>query len=281
MVRKRKIYYCQYCQKWRGSSKECSECKKETIEKELPLARGNFYFIDGIDRPLPRVTNILKILDKPGLNFWKQKVLIETALADPTLSTQEIIAATYKERDEAGDKGLDIHEIIQALSKGEPVDEKIISEIPQIQGYRKFCETVPHRVLESELVVYSEKHSYAGTLDCLIQVCSNAVVEKEDVERAQKAGYEIIKGAGPFTLMRKYGKTWMIDFKSGNGIYGEHHLQLSAYKFALQEMKPKMKIDGLAIVHLQKDGNFAFLEARDCFDVFEAVLKIYNWMNEK
>ena len=246
------------------------------------MVRGDHYVIDGVDRPLPRVTSILKILDKPGLNFWKQKVLVETALADPTLSVQEIIAATYKERDEAGSKGLDVHKIIQALSKDEPVDEKAVSEIPQIQAYRKFQEAVPHRVLDSELVVYSEKLGYAGTLDAVIQTYSSAVAEgKEEMKRALKAGYELVKEAGPFSLLRRYGKTWLLDFKTNNGIYPEHFLQLSAYRYALQEMRLKMKIDGLAIVHLQKDGNFAFVEGKDCFDVFEAALRIYEWLNGK
>ncbi len=134
----------------------------------------------------------------------------------------------------------------------------------------------------AELVVYSEKLGYAGTLDAVIQTYSSAVAEgKEEIERAKKAGYEIVRESGPFSLLRKYGKVWLIDFKTNNGVYPEHFLQLSAYKNALNEMRPEMKIDGLAIVHLKKDGNFSFIEGKDCFDVFEAVLRVYHWLNGK
>ena len=278
MVRKRKVYYCERCKKWCGTNKECPECKGKTVERELPKARGDYYFIDGIDKPLPRVTSILKVLNKPGLGYWKAKTAAQAALANPTLSVTEAVSSIYQKRDKAGATGSDVHKIIEKISKGEKVDEQTVSKIPQIQAYRKFRETVPHKVLESEMVVYSEKFGYAGTLDALIQTYSTAIVQgKERAAQAKKAGYKVIKEIGSLNLMRKYGKVWLIDFKTNNHVYAEHFLQISAYKNALQEMRQSIKIDGLAIIHLKKDGNFAFIEAKDDFDVFLAALKIFNW----
>ena len=117
MVKNKVVYYCEKCGKWRGSSKQCPECKSKTIERELPKARGDYYFIPGIDKPLPRVTSILKVLDKPGLSYWKAKTAAETALADPTLSVSEAVASIYQKRDKAGVKGSEIHKIISAMNK--------------------------------------------------------------------------------------------------------------------------------------------------------------------
>ncbi len=279
MVKKTKVYYCEKCGQWRGSNKQCTECKSEAVERELPQARGDYYFIPGIDKPLPRVTNILRILDKPGLNYWKTKVVAEAALADPTLSLLEVMAATTRVKDEAGANGSEIHKIIAGLSNGQEIDWQTVSKTPHLQAYLKFQETVPHQVLNSEMVVYSRELEYAGTLDALIQTYSTAIVAgKEKVAQAQKQGYEVAEKAGPLTQMKKKGGVWLVDYKTSNGVYNDAFLQLSAYKHALEEMKPGTRIDGLAIVHLQKDGSFAFVEGQDSFGVFEAVLKVYRWM---
>ena len=166
MIRKKKVYYCKQCQRWCGMSKQCPECEVGTEERELPSQRGNYYFIDGIDKPLPRVTNILKVLAKPGLAFWQTRIAVQAALEDPSLSVSEAVAATYKKRDEAGNTGSDVHKIIREISKGRKVDERV-NDIPQIQAYRKFCQTITHQAIESELVIYSKKFEYAELFSIL------------------------------------------------------------------------------------------------------------------
>jgi len=243
------IYYCEKCGKWRGSSKACPECKSECVKKELPKARGDYYFIKGIDKPLDRVTKIIDVLAKPALRYWAATQAARAMAENPTLSINEAATAMYRTRDKAGMRGSDVHNIIENIAKGGEVDEEAISKIPQVQAYRKFCGTMPHKMILCEEIVYSKKYGYAGKLDGVIQT--------------------------------KDGKNYLIDWKTSKGVYPETAIQLSAYKQALSELKPEIKIDGMAVIHLPADGSFSFIEMQNCFEIFSCALKIFNWKNKQ
>jgi hypothetical protein len=46
-------------------------------------------------------------------------------------------------------------------------------------------------------------------------------------------------------------ETWLIDYKSGNGIYESHFLQISAYKKAWELLNPQYPIQKTGILHLR------------------------------
>ena len=245
-----KIQYCEKCGNWRGTRKICPDCKVKTIEKELPKARGDYYFIKGIDHPLSRVTKIIgDTLAKPALIGWAARTAAETMSLNPTISIQEAASSIYKTRDKAGARGTDVHHIIDNIIKGGKVDEEAIQKIPQVMAYRKFCEAMPHKVIFSERTIWDIDNGFAGTADALVKDNS--------------------------------GKIWLLDWKTSKGVYNDYFIQLSAYKHAIQEMNPKIRIDGLAVVHLQKNGNFGFHEGEYCFDVFLNLLEVFKWLNKQ
>lgn len=47
------------------------------------------------------------------------------------------------------------------------------------------------------------------------------------------------------------GQNWIIDYKSGNGIYESHYLQLAAYKKAWEILNPQYPIANTGLLHLK------------------------------
>lgn len=117
--------------------------------------------------------------------------------------------------------------------------KEVISDHPCFHAFMKFKDTV--NILETEVKIVNPELNYAGTLD---------VIYERD------------------------GKKFLGDFKTGNGIYGTTLLQLSAYAIALDGEK----IDGIAIIHIKKDGTCEVVECEDYSEYVEAfigITKIY------
>lgn len=240
------LQYCPNCPSWQGTRPVCDKCNSPTVPKEVPLRRANMYFIPEVDHALPSVTTILKVLAAPGLEFWKIKTAVTAALQDPTLSVEEAMSSIYAKRDKAGNEGSDAHRIIEQMAvqgdQGISYKGKVGG---YIDAYRKFVSDVPHKVLASEMVVYSKKYGYAGQLDAIIELP---------------------------------GRKVLVDFKTSNTIVPEHHAQVAAYREALQEMgKP---VDGSAILQLCEDGTYSFIDSDTDFKVFLACLTIYKWQKK-
>jgi len=246
MEKTKQIYYCPQCQVWRGDKKECPECKSQTIPSELPFKRGGYYFIPGIERPLPSVTEILSVIAKPALIYWAAKTAAKNALENPFLSLEEAISSIYKRKTEAADKGKDVHKVIANLLQGNEIQVSNPTA-PYLKAFQKFKKTIPCRLLLSEKVVYSKKYGYAGTLDFLTKFRDNTL--------------------------------WILDFKTGKNIYPqESALQLIAYKEALEEMYPKnKKVDKLGVIHLKPDGTFSLNEVFAPFEIFLAAKQLFDW----
>jgi hypothetical protein len=95
----------------------------------------------------------------------------------------------------------------------------------------------------SEIVVWNDQYNYAGTIDF---VCT---IDGED---------------------------WIIDFKTGQGTYPEHALQISAYKHAYD--LPNAKLAILQIGYKRNKDGYKFTEVQDQFGLFLATQQI--WVNE-
>lgn len=76
----------------------------------------------------------------------------------------------------------------------------------------------------AERLVYSKKYGFVGTTDGI------ATID---------------------------GKKYLIDYKTGSGVYNEHYLQVTGYRLAYEE-EMKEKLDGALILHFNKDnGSFS------------------------
>lgn len=239
------VNYCKKCDKWRGDSKVCPECESKCVGKKLSASRGDFYFLEGIDEPLARVTRILQSSNKEGLNYWVAKQAVIAALENPLLSVSQAMAARFKVRDKAGQKGTDIHKMIENIGDGKPNEAQL--KLPQIKAYEKWRKDMPHKTVETELRVYSLEHKYAGTLDSVIET----------------------------------NRKIILDWKTSKSLHDGYAVQLTAYKHALAEMrKDKSILDWpMAVLHLKDNGTYSFVEVVDEWEVFLAHLTIYKWQN--
>jgi hypothetical protein len=161
--------------------------------------------------PLPSVTTILKVVDKSGpLVGWAKRETAACAVRNLDMlvrmrETGGDAAATDWlkripdfERDTAADIGTRVHRLVEQLARGVAPDVAD-AEAPYVDAYRGFLATFRPRFLAVEEMVASLKHGYAGTLDAI------AVIGSE---------------------------TWMLDVKTGSGLYEATGLQLAGYSFA-------------------------------------------------
>ena len=245
MKKAKKISYCTKCEKWRGTDKECSACKKATLQVDAPRRRGGYYYIPGVRTPLPHVTSILQTIAKPALITWAARIAAESALENPWQSVQEATSSIYRTKGGAAERGKDVHKIIERLIKGEKVKNTQVTK-GYVEAYEKFKKDMPHRVIASEKLVYSIKYKYAGTLDYILKLKSGDLV--------------------------------IADFKTGKYIYDEAGLQLAAYKAALQEMYPdKKNPDRTVVIHLKPDATYTVIEKLAPLTVFLALKRVWEW----
>jgi genome maintenance exonuclease 1 len=175
---------------------------------------GNSYLIEGIE--YPRVTTILGVLNRPGLNHWRENVGRDAA--DEAVET-------------ARDIGTVTHEYISRILKGWSFNDNAATRFewnqlaPEVkntlQCWESFRLTIKPKIKATELLLVSKEHGYAGTTDCVATV----------------GGLEII------------------DWKTANALWPEVKFQLAAYAHAYYEMTGKMPVRGRA-VRLDKNRTF-------------------------
>lgn len=228
---------------------------KETHEGD------RLYSVKGTD--FPSVTSIIRYgVAKPRLVTWTADKIIDQAirsrqiLADLSSDRKAktlLTKLTEKDRNAAADRGTAIHEQAENFALGKAVDIT-----PEIEGYVKafedFCYDFKPEFLHTEALVVSRKYEYAGTLDAIV------VID---------------------------GKVYVLDIKTGNYIWPEVALQLSAYsradvmvnrKTGEESPLPALRKRGL-VLHLQ-DGSYELRPVRlgdTEFDTFLAAIDMYHW----
>jgi hypothetical protein len=204
---------------------------------------------------LASVTMILGIMDKPQLRPWSVKKALEYVqahLSDYELDIDSLISNAKKHpinsMRKSADLGTAIHKVVEKICLQNigkenvrwhdfvlPEIAKMRDELPdsfekeitlnQIRSaafaFADWSTEHNFTPLQNEVFVYSRKYKYAGRFD----------------------NYGIVDNDRTF-----------IDWKSGNFLYQEVRLQLSAYKYAWCEMhKCKDDISNLIAVRLPKD----------------------------
>lgn len=211
-------------------------------KRGLTFTPGNHtYRLDG--KPVPGVTGILKVLDKPALMKWAASTVAEFVANQPSLVDLMAehggpgpLRAYLKEipwqrRDDAGARGNVLHDHAEALLHGHEVDVAE-QDAPVMESALEFMEDWHIEPLLIETPVASREHWYAGTLDL------------------------IAKYRHPVTGIEG---TAIWDWKSGKAIYPEYAMQLCAYAFAEfsglnGDESPLPKTDASFGVHIRSDG---------------------------
>lgn len=226
------------------------------------------YYIDG-NGPLPSVTTILRIVDKSGpLVGWAKRITAEAAVdhraelegwvqlggRDGAVGFLTKAASTVTER--AATTGANIHALAESITLGHDVtvtDE----QAPFVAAYRQWLADFAPEFLAAEEMVCNVSVGYAGTFDAIVKIA---------------------------------GEMWLLDLKTGKGIYPDMALQLAAYGHsefigrageAVRFGIPP--IDHYGILHVRPEGYelvpYDVGEAE--FDAFLAAKRLYDWRQDR
>jgi hypothetical protein len=168
----------------------------------------------------------------------------------------------------AGDRGSKVHTAIADLIDGKEVkmdakyvnpstgqeEELSLEEYECIMSFVAWFKETNPRVVGREFIIWNDQYGYAGTVDFLAQI-----------------GNEY----------------WIIDFKTGQSIWPEYTLQVSAYKHAIQSFTSESfeieegvdcKLGILQLGYRRNKAGFKFTEVEDKFPLFLSVREV--WKNE-
>ena len=237
--------------------------------ERIETKRGHKYVLDGL--PVKGVTTLLGGgMPKPALMYWSAKMVAEYVADNyPNLdnlmsrgrdeAVQFLKSIPWSERDKAAARGTDIHKIAETIIHGG--EAEVASEIADyVHGYIQWLDEYDVEPVLTEKVVASRFHHYAGTFDAILKF-----------------------NAGPLA-----GKTYLCDWKTSSAVYGEMAMQLCAYAnadFYLDDdgsEKPIPEVDGLAIIHITKEGTSVWIvtDADIAWDSFLTVMDLANRMDD-
>ena len=185
---------------------------------------------------------------------------------------------------EAGNKGSKVHLAVADILLGKEVridskypnrdgvpEELTVEEIECIQSFIDWQKENPGEVVAFEVVLFSDKHNYAGTADCIYKTTEEVVA---------------VKASEDGTHMKKLEDTyWLIDFKTGQYVWPSHEIQISAYRECIvngengfQKLPPTadLKLAILQLGYKMNKKRYKFTEIEPQFDLFLAAQKIWK-----
>lgn len=209
--------------------------------------KGHEHLFDG--KKMKGVTTVINsIIAKPALLPWVARTTCEY-IKDNLKDIKDIDDVLKKaqqrhrkKKDHAGDHGKAVHKSIEKyIKKGVVYDGEDETVKRSFFNFLNWVNKYSVVFLSSERNVYNQDLWLGGIIDGI------AIIE---------------------------GKKWLIDFKTGSGIYREAFLQLGAYDIMTEE-----NIDGYWVINLKKDGSFdeeKTVETKKWREGFLACLSLYN-----
>jgi len=222
------------------------------------------YTLDG--KPVKGVTTLLGGgLPKPALPNWAAKSVAEyvadngsevvsllgynASTGDCDNNRYEVVnllkGIPWATRDEAAKKGTEIHDLAERIVHGEEVEVPPLLQ-PYMDGCVDLINAFDIQPILTEKACASRKWQYAGKFDVIAKIGALG------------------------------DETWLLDWKSSKGVYGETALQTAAYATAefytdgVSEI-PMPKIDRIGVVHVTPAGSYLY----DLGDI-EAAFKIFT-----
>ena len=235
-----------------------------TVSTALGLVRDARHRYSWNGGPLyPSVTTILGIKDKPALVGWAKRETAACAVRNldvlermvrsggPQAATDWLKRIPDYARDASADLGSAVHAAAEGIARGQatPVAEDVG---PFVAAYRRdFLDVFHPRFIAVEAMVCSERYEYGGTADAFAEID---------------------------------GEVWLLDYKTGAGVYPDTALQLGGLARAQfigypgdPTQYPVPFATRFGVVHIRPDGArllpvvvnretvAAFLDARRLF----------------
>jgi hypothetical protein len=215
--------------------------------------------------PIPSVTTVLRVVDRSGpIAGWARREVAACAVRNldtliamraeggPNAAVNWLKTIPDYARDKAADRGTQVHLLAEQIVRGgEPdVPEELAGHV---SAYRTFLRRWSPRFLAVEQMVCSLTHGYAGTCDAIADIG---------------------------------GERWLLDIKTGNGIYPEAALQLAAYgaaQFIGRPGDPRRyrlpRPTRFGVVHVSADRAELVPVAVDrlTFATFLQALELWRW----
>jgi hypothetical protein len=233
------------------------------------------YYFNG-DGPVPSVTTVLEVLDKPALSTWKAQQAVRAIwryegeeLADMTEdeAVKWALAEVRKTRSNAATVGTGLHHIADMVTRASESDSKgfqVSDDVqPYLDAYRGFLDRYSRSAfVSSEKAVWS-LNGYGGTYDLLIMID---------------------------------GELWLLDLKTGRGLYPEYARQLAGYRWADYIILPgdpttydMPNVDRTGVLHLRPDQypdtGYRLYEYPTTYDsdymTFLGLLEAYKWRSRQ
>ena len=196
-----------------------------SIDRPVLVIRGKSHWYAYGGKLYPSVTTLLKGWPKPKLIGWAAEATAEYAIrqrvkmfaiaegSGEEAAIEILKNSRFQTSDKAKRKGSDIHAIIAAGTEP-PSDLR-----PYVDPYHRWIREHQVEVIAQEVPIINLTEGYGGTADL---VCRFA------------------------------GMTWVIDLKTGTGVYPEYHAQVAAYAHA--EHGLPVAIDAGGVLHLAEGG---------------------------
>lgn len=187
--------------------------------------RNHWYIDVDTGERVPGVTTILdQGLPKKALINWSANATAEYAVDHwdelaklaPSARLTKMKGGRYAVKDEASNRGTQVHKFGERLMNGERV---VVPDLlrPYVDSYVRFMDEFQLRARHVEALVYSEHHRYCGTLDIFGDILLPDMPEYDHLPRDDDG----------------YVCNALIDAKTNrSGIFGETALQLAGYRFA-------------------------------------------------
>ena len=219
---------------------------KERVQKVASVRRRDGYYRYNGGKFIS-VTEVLKALAKPALVTWAARTAASLVLEDPEhySSVEAATNGIYRTSERAMERGTNVHAFADGSSDPVGVEGYAVA-------YDCFRSVVRPDPIHTECNVYSTTHGYAGTTDLIATIG---------------------------------GETWMLDYKTGKGVYDEAKIQLAAYQHAdfilpygpNPEPIPLPEIAHTGVVLLGEDGTWSLTETHAPLEVFLALKQVWEW----
>lgn len=225
--------------------------------------------------PLPGVTGVIGVMDKPAVAYWRGTTVAKIIARDVDFYAKLIqtggedaaVAWAGKlpgyEADKAADTGSLVHILVEKILRRHEV-EIPVELAPYAIAFRRFLDEHSPRVVSVERMVANLKVGYGGTLDLLLDLGDG--IELWDV------------------------KTWRKRPEAGKDMYAETVMQLAAYgqaEFIGAANDPKRHrmpaIARYGVLHLRPDlydagySLIPFAVTQADYDAFRGLLAAYRW----
>ncbi len=235
---------------------------------------ARFYDLDE-DVQYPSVTTILGVIAKPGLMYWAANLERATILA----AVGEALANRKKPKTRA-----EMIALIEALAKEKKAADRVKEKAADIgnEAHAMVEWTLRKQLglkVSGKPAMSAEAARCYKSWQSWFKGTGLTAVHAEKLVYCHACG---IAGTADLIAVKK-GLTYVLDWKTGKAIYEESYLQNVAYRHCYQQMFPKSKVTGGAIVRLPKEGGDVEVKMTPKsvkYESFQAAHQLWKWTRE-